>query len=104
MPNHQLDSTNPDDGATGHEMQSVSSAHAVPYSPEQFRRTAELVASGELPLPRHLPAEQRAALAREVQQRRRRRLVKFVARAIAGDILDVRQSKHGGKSNAKTSL
>ena len=96
MSNHQLDSTNLDDGATDHETQSVSSAQAEPYSPEQFRRTAELVASGELPLPRRLPAEQRTALAREVQRRRRRRLVQFVARAIAVDILAAREPKNEG--------
>lgn len=96
MSNHQLDSTNPDDGATGHETQSVSSAQAMPYSPEQFRRTVELVASGALPLPQHLPVEQRIALAREVQRRRRRRLVQFVARVIAQDIVNARRSKDGG--------
>lgn len=96
MSNHRLESTSPDDAAPGPAIQPGSSAQAAPYSPEQFRRMVELVADGELPLPRHLPAEQRAALAREVQQRRRRRLVQFVARVIADDILNARRSKQGG--------
>jgi hypothetical protein len=54
----------------------------------RFQRVAELVANGDLPLPLDLSDEQLAKLVREVQERRRRRLVHFVARAIAMDIVN----------------
>ncbi len=54
--------------------------------PEQLGRLAELVASGELSLPVDLPPDQLELLVRKVRQRRRRRLVRFIADAIAMDI------------------
>ena len=62
----------------------------------RFQRVAELVANGDLPLPLDLPDEQLVRLVREVQDRRRRRLVHFVARAIAIDI--VNSSGQGGQA------
>ncbi len=53
---------------------------------EQLGRVAELVANGELPFPANLPAERSQRLLVEVQQRRRRKLVKYIARMIALDI------------------
>jgi len=96
MPGPIFSSAKPQNGANGHAIESEPAAQAAPYSPEQFRRTVELVADGELPLPEHLPAEQRASMAREVQELRRRRLVQFTARVIARDILDARRPKQGG--------
>ena len=55
-------------------------------SPDQLARIADLVARGELPVPLHLPAEQLDKVVCDVRQHRRRRLVKFIARAIAQDI------------------
>ena len=59
----------------------------VSPTPEQFNRVAELVANGELPFPEDLSAERSHRLLNEVQQRRRCRLVKFIAHTIAMDIL-----------------
>ena len=92
----RIKSTNPTDGATGDATKSESVPDASPHTPEQFRRIAELVASGELPLPRHLSDGQLARLAREVQQIRRKRLIDFVAQAIADDIVQSHEPKHGG--------
>ena len=54
---------------------------------KQLDHVAELVANGELPFPEALPTERSHRLLNEVQQRRRRRLVKFIAHTIAMDIL-----------------
>ena len=62
----------------------------------RFQRVAELVANGDLPLPLDLPDEQLARLVREVHDRRRRRLVQFIARAIAIDIATGHGQEHGG--------
>ena len=56
-------------------------------SAQQLQRVAELVAIGDLPLPQHLPGEQLSLLVRTVRERRRRRLVQFVARAIAMHVI-----------------
>jgi hypothetical protein len=56
-------------------------------TPEQLMRLAQLVADGELPFPGNLPLERKQRLLSEVQRRRRDRLVRHVARAIAEDIL-----------------
>ena len=84
MSGHKPFPTSPLDAADTHETD--TSVQNVP-SDQQLRRTAELVANGDLPLPLDLPDEQLAKLVREVQERRRRRLVHFVARAIAMDIV-----------------
>ena len=60
--------------------------HDISPTPKQFDRVAELVANGELPFPENLTAKRSQRLLVEVQQRRRRRLVKFIARMIALDI------------------
>jgi len=54
---------------------------------EQLMRLAQLVADGELPFPGNLPLERRQRLLVEVQRHRRERLVHYIARAIAEDIL-----------------
>ena len=56
-------------------------------TPEQLMRLAQLVADGELPFPGNLPLERKQRLLSEVQRRRRDRLVHYIARAIAEDIL-----------------
>ena len=84
------------DGVSCDATDTPSTRQAAPESPQHFRRMVELVASGELPLPQHLPCEQLGRLAREVHKLRRRRLVHFVARAVANDILKARRPKHGG--------
>ena len=58
----------------------------IPPTQEQLGRVAELVANGELPFPENLPAERSQRLLVDVQLRRRRRLVQFIARTIALDI------------------
>jgi len=54
---------------------------------EQFTRFAQLVADGELPFPRSLSLERKQRLLSEVQRCRRDRLVHYIARVIAEDIL-----------------
>ena len=75
---------------TRQDKKSTSSLDNVHYdvSPtqEQLGRVAELVANGELPFPENLPAERSQRLLVDVQLRRRRRLVQFIARTIALDI------------------
>ncbi len=61
-------------------------------SAEHLFRLAELVASGELVLPVDLPSDQLDQLVRQVRTRRRRRLVRYIARAIATDIHRSRES------------
>ena len=80
-------------GVAGDASESEQASNGTPIDP---RRMAELVASGDLPLPQHLPLEQLDRLARDVQQLRRQRLVQFVARVIANDIYNARRSKQGG--------
>lgn len=53
---------------------------------EQLDHLAQLVAAGELPFPTGLAAELVVRLAVEVRERRRRRLVQFIARSIAESI------------------
>jgi hypothetical protein len=50
-------------------------------------RLADLVAGGAVPFPADLPPAQQADLAGRVRQRRRDRLVRLIARAIADDLL-----------------
>ena len=60
---------------------------AEPLTSEQVNRYADLVASGKANLPDGLaPAQQRDLIAK-VRDRMRRRLVSFLARQIARDIL-----------------
>ena len=54
--------------------------------PVQLDRLAQLVASGEVTLPEDLSADQMDRLVRKIRQCRRRRLVQYLARAIAVDI------------------
>ncbi len=55
-------------------------------SVERLRRWAELVASGETPLPADLKPEELRTVLREVGRLRRERLVRLIARAIARDL------------------
>ena len=55
-------------------------------SPEKLARFADMVARGELPLPVDLPPDQLEQLACEIRKRRRKKLVGFIAHAIAMDI------------------
>ena len=55
-------------------------------SPEKLDQVADLVARGELPFPAGLAPDQVYRLAVEVRERRRRRLVQFIARSIAQKI------------------
>lgn len=58
--------------------------------PEELKRWAELVANAEVAFPDDLNASDRARLLDEVRSRRRSRLIHFIARAIAQDILRFR--------------
>jgi hypothetical protein len=84
MSGYKPNSTSSNDDADDHH---TDTAEEFAPSSHQLQRTAELVAAGDLPLPQHLTDEQLAMLVREVRQRRRQRLVQYVARAIAQDIL-----------------
>lgn len=55
-------------------------------TPEKLDQVARIVAQGEFPFPTGLTSDQAAQLATEVRKRRRRRLVKFIARSIAQEI------------------
>lgn len=55
-------------------------------SAERLRRWAELIASGETPLPADLKPEELTTVLREVGRLRRERLVRLIARALAGDL------------------
>jgi hypothetical protein len=55
-------------------------------------RWALLVADGQVPFPTDLESSVQEALVRRVSQRRRLRLLKFIARAIAQDICRLRDS------------
>jgi hypothetical protein len=87
------ESTSPSDDAN--EQFSETAEQLASFS-QRFQRMAEMVAIGDMPLPRNLTDEQLALLGREVQQRRRRRLVQFIARAIAIDIAAGHGLQHGG--------
>lgn len=76
---------------TGHETRrdqfsEVQSYAALLSSPEKLDQVAALVARGELPFPGGLPDNHAHRLAVEVRERRRRRLVQFIARSIAQTI------------------
>lgn len=53
---------------------------------EQINRWASLVANGEAVFPDNLPEAAKAALCQEVRRRRRDRLIRFVACAIAREL------------------
>lgn len=53
---------------------------------EHLERIAHLVGTGELPFPTDLPTDQIERLVALVRERRRRKLVQFLARAIAKNI------------------
>ncbi len=62
---------------------------------EQLARWAELVANGETPFPKGLTRDQGHRLLELVCQRRRARLVQFIARAIAQEIWRRREQPKG---------
>lgn len=55
-------------------------------SVERLHRWAELIASGETPLPADLKPEDLRTVLREVGRLRRERLIRLIARALAGDL------------------
>ncbi len=75
---------------------------AAGLSGQQLNRWAELVATGEAGFPDNLLKADEAALCRQVRQRRRDRLIRFVARAIAREIwreLQTIEEKFHAKEN-----
>jgi hypothetical protein len=65
----------------------ANSANAeCPSFPGRLDRIADLVATGELLIPDGLTPDQITTLAANVRQRRRRRLVRYIARLIANAI------------------
>lgn len=82
-------STNPSSDATqakdsnGFARQKTAPRHS---DLDVLDRIARLVADGELPLPQDLATEDFDWLVKKVRKLRRRRLVRFIARAIAFDI------------------
>lgn len=78
--------------------------NSTPRSQEQLSRLAELVASGELPLPSDLSADELDELVRNVRVRRRRRLFRYIARAIALDIHRSREYSEKGTRDVTKKL
>jgi hypothetical protein len=66
---------------------------AGPLTADQMARWAKLIADGEVDLPDDLDPKQTEQLLTMVQLRRRARLVRWIAHAIAQDLLD-----DGGKT------
>lgn len=64
-------------------------------------RWAHFVAGGLIPLPDHLELPATRKLIQRVAQLRRQRLLKFIARVIAADIVQSRDSIKEHKQNAK---
>jgi len=61
---------------------------------------AELIANGEVSFPTGLKKDEKQRLLQTVQDHRRRRLVRYIAGAIAQDILRSRDNQlHGGSSS-----
>lgn len=69
-----------------------------------LERVADLAASGDVPFPEDLPADQLLQLAAMVRERRRYRLVQFIARAIAHDIRDEFESRREDETDAEESI
>ena len=91
MPSHNNSATNSSgDEARRHKHQQEQSHVQIDASsslPDHLARKAELVASGELPFAvDDVPADLLPAYVGHVRRLRRRRLVQFIARAIANDI------------------
>jgi hypothetical protein len=63
---------------------------------DRLARWAAVVASGEAAFPTGLCDEDQERLLSEVRRQRRSRLIQFVARVIAQDILRSRDQQHGG--------
>lgn len=57
---------------------------------------ADLVANGKVGFPAHLTSDESQELLEAVRMRRHRRLVNFIARTIAHDILRSRAQSQGG--------
>jgi hypothetical protein len=96
-PNKSSTNSSADDQHDTHEPSEIDEQPETTASgADQLVRIADLVARGEMPVPQHLRAEQLHSLVREVRKRRRRRLVKFIARAIA---LDIHRSRESDKEH-----
>jgi hypothetical protein len=76
----------PDRRANDHHAAAPLPDENRPPTPQQLARLAELVADGKAALPRGLPSAQLQELIRQVQRRRRDRLIQFIGRAIARDL------------------
>ena len=75
-----------------HEVEAIPvQSFLAPSAPVDLERLAELVASGESPLPESLSPQERHLVLLRVAKSRRDRLVCFVARAIAADIAAARK-------------
>jgi hypothetical protein len=89
--NQRMDLDPPDQTATGPVKTLGPTAAAL--TSEQRKRWADLVATGEAAFPDNLLEVDNEALCREVRQRRRDRLIRFVACAIAREIWRELQTK-----------
>jgi hypothetical protein len=85
MSGYESNSTSPDEGTDHHD---TAGNIQLSVSGPQLQRVADMVATGDLPVPLHLPDDQLAMLVREVRELRRQRLVQFIARAIAMHIVN----------------
>lgn len=85
---------------TGPALRPDSPSPAPPDPGEHLRRLAELVAAGEAEVPPDLDCPGRAAFEAAVRRLRRGRLVAFVARQVALDV--VRSDAVGGAGAGQT--
>jgi hypothetical protein len=97
MPKSQNVSTSPDpaDGADSSNGDSADASACSPAIGKLLSRWADAVANGEAQIPEEITPEDRQRLVAEVRRRRRARLVQYIARAIAQDILRSRGQQHG---------
>lgn len=86
MTSFDIHRTSSEDSNDRTESLPTESAKARPWSPAEFSRWADAVASGEVSFPQAVDGQQRETRLVEIQRRRRARLVRFIACAIAHDI------------------
>lgn len=75
-----------------------------PTPDRDLSRQAKLIADGELPFPEALPKAAAFQLAREVQNRRRVRLIQFLARQVAQYLCDRQPDEVGGTPHVDESI
>lgn len=67
-----------------------------------LERWAQLVADGQVPFPPHLESSAQEAILHRVAHLRRSRLLKFIARVIASDLLQSRRPTEEYRNHVET--